>query len=127
MTTLKNGNGIHPVLDGSKGLREIDLLPNLDYMEMLLQVFDHEVRGREPLERSPARSLSDLLTDLCLTRYYRDPVGQAALALDITPGDMWPGDVEASLWNTFIETFETLDHDEAKAVARRFMGRVRVS
>jgi len=114
---LTHGNGIHAVQEGAKALREIDLLPNLDCMEMLLQVFDHEVPAGD-----------GLLAHLALARYYRDPVGQAALAIDIVPGgDMCPGDVEAALWNTFVEMFPNLDHKEARNVARQMVGRTPAS
>jgi hypothetical protein len=104
---LKHGNGIHPVLEGARTLREIDLLPNLDYMEMLLQVFDREVPNGD-----------GLLAHLALARCYRDPVGQAALALDIVPGgDMWQYEVEAP----------QVPEDDAMRVARTFTGRAPVS
>ena len=114
---LKHGNGIHPVLEGARTLREIDLLPNLDYMEMLLQVFDREVPNGD-----------GLLAHLALARCYRDPVGQAALALDIVPGgDMWQYEVEAGLSHNFTALFPQVPEDDAMRVARTFTGRAPVS
>lgn len=121
MTTLIYGNGVHPVQADAKSLREINLLPNIEYMETLLKVVDFAAPEiGDPLDRD---MLSTLLIDLCLTRYFRDPIGQAALALDTAPGNTYPGDVEASLWNDFVEMFPSLHHDEAKLVARRLIRR----
>jgi len=116
---LTYGNGIHPVQPGAKTLREVDLLPNLAYMETLLKVVDYaagDLDPRDPSHEVPNR-LTDLLIDLCLARYYRDMVGQAAAKVGIAPGTTYQGDVYGGLWNTFIEMFPGLDHDEAKRVA----------
>jgi hypothetical protein len=119
MTALAYGNGIYPVQAGAKTLREIDLLPNLAYMEMLLKVFDCAASEISPMEsrcKDPDR-LTDLLMDLCLARFHRDAVGKAADELGILPGGTYQGDVYHGLRSTFTELFPSVDDDEAKRAA----------
>lgn len=120
MNHLAYGNGVHGVQANAQRLHEIDLLPNLPYMEMLLKVVDYAVADLDPGDQArykrPDR-LTDLLIDLCLARFHRDAVGQAAAQLGNAPGHTYQGDVCASLQSTFTEMFPGLDMDEAKRVA----------
>lgn len=106
-------------------LNAAELLPTLGSMNRLLEFvefigdqFGDLCQEYELFERGLDHSAHSLLTDLCLARFYRDPVGKAAARQEIVPDGMWPGDVVASLWNNFIELFPSLEIEEARRVAR---------
>jgi hypothetical protein len=68
-------------VNGRVTLRDVDLLPNLDYMDALLRIASRAVEDMRGLDHySPEWYVSELLYSLCLTRFYNDAVGKAVIS-----------------------------------------------